>query len=327
MSLYDNLLESIIYEDSIEEYNTRKFIDILFKEDFEISAEEINRLVESFPLVESNFESLTEGSKISKAFTGPGAAKLDNEVTRTGTYIGNLIKSGGITKNTRSKIADALDNFKKDVEKYNDELLGINLSESDKKKLSKFDSKNVAKAAVLLAEVIIVNDLCISILNIVFGPAGDILGACIIAPLTEETAKGIAIKNNYVAEFTAIFNIYEAASYIIKASVIGIPFRVGGFAGKYTVPVKNMVRARAAGVAMHISTTIVQWLSTNPKLLAKLGIDENDESGKKEKVAFIGQVIAMIMHASWNLASTTSKSFRNTIMGNFNVNIKNTGIG
>ena len=153
-------------------------------------------------------------------------------------------------------------------------------------------------------------------MNIVLGPVGNVLGCCVVAPITEETAKGIAVKNNYATEFSVVFNIYEASSYIIKSSVIGVPFKVDGVIGRYKIPLKNMVRARTAAVGMHISTTIIQWLSTNPKLLAKLGIDENnDESGKKEKVAFIGQLISMIIHFSWNLAASTSKSFARAISG------------
>ena len=307
MSLYDSLIESVIYEDSTEEYKARVSLNnILFNESFEISAKEINKITNGFnisnSLLEAQIDSLLEASQTKFDKFGLNSSKMNSTIKKYGTEIGKTIKEEGITKSSRSKIADLFDKAYNDIERFNENKLGVNLTDAEKEKLKKFDNANVLKSIGLILEIIISQLFCTIILSIIFGPAiGNFLVVTFVAPITEETAKSIAIKNKYATEFTVIFNIFEASGYIIGLKGAGVPFA-------------NALRTRILAVGMHISTTIVEWLSTNPKVLEKLGIDKDDEEAKK-KTRFIGQVIGMIIHFAWNLAGVKSLKFNSAITG------------
>ena len=124
---------------------------------------------------------------------------------------------------------------------------------------------------------------------------GERLTVQLIGPITEECAKKIAADNGYILEFNIIFNILEFTGYYRKLKADGYP-----------IPV--IIIARLLAVAMHSTTAIIHYISHNPKILEKLGIDASDPD-KLKKCSFIGEIIGIAIHALWNCAGVAQQDY------------------
>ena len=125
--------------------------------------------------------------------------------------------------------------------------------------------------------VVCANCIIDIILETVFGHVGYVITITVAGPIIEEFAKQISIKGGFAVEFTALFNSSEILLYT---------YQFGNLHG-----VKNIVITRLKVALMHLSTTIIQWISNNAEAL---GIEN------KEKASVIGNILGVLIHAYWN---------------------------
>ncbi len=141
-----------------------------------------------------------------------------------------------------------------------------------------FGGDDTAKSIVLLVLVVAINSLIMT-LCVMMTPAfplAAVLPAIIVAPITEEIAKQIAIRGNYPWLYTSIFAGTEMALYLVNLTAMGISLGVAVF-------------ARVIAVMFHFTTMIIQ------KSFYDEGIETGDESKKQT-----GLFVAMILHCTWN---------------------------
>lgn len=111
-----------------------------------------------------------------------------------------------------------------------------------------------------------------------------------IAPYIEEAAKAVSIKGHFGKQFYAIFNIYEAFSYIKKNARDGVSL------------IQNL-KTRLATSLMHLATTIVQKIFS--LRIVQSAFDPKNIRDAKEKAMYISFVISTFIHSAWNYAATT----------------------
>lgn len=246
---------------------------------------EVCKLFNMQPLTEAEqLEILSEStSKTTNAYKKLGVKnpdKISSLVAKASSNIASTIKKDGISKSSKEHVQFILNQLYDNIEKN----LEIQLDIKDSTDTA--TATKIKQSVMLLFVVFTVSLVCSIVLCTVFGgTAGNILSAVIIAPIVEEASKQIAIKGNYIKEYTIIFNTFEASEYIIKYTLKGIPFL-------------TMVKTRLIAAGMHVTTTIIQWLTQNTAIQKKLGI-ENDEKGK-DMLRTIGNVTGLIIHATWN---------------------------
>jgi hypothetical protein len=287
-----------------------KSVDSLFEQYFEIddsieiSAEEMQRLCK-YEI--SDFEVLTESANpfqgLEKAFSKLGLSKAlpktKQAISSASKDIGNTIKKKGITKESRksimARINDCLDQISEALEEYMDDI-DITFPEDT-------DPKHISNSIGLVLTALIVNSLGIAILQIVAalmaGPAGleigSKIGACIIAPIVEEFCKRTANKGGYLPTFLIVFNIAEASLYITSITATG-------------VKITKAIIIRGIAIGLHISTSVVQWITSNEKFQKFIGLDKlkNPEDAKKS-ISAIGYIVGVLMHALYNFSGTFGK--------------------
>lgn len=309
MDYIENLLELSISEDSIDDFKDRlsynKLIESAFEDlnDFEITPQELNSLVEWANSLDVNY--INESFKISplmEANTAIAKGKNGQLIKNTSKEVADIIKKDGINKESKAKISSAFKKMLEEIDIANDDIL--ELSKTDKDKLSKFDSANLKKAFLLLLEVIVISACASIIIAILFGPIAQTIIIGIVGPIIEELAKAVAVKGKYAVEYQVIFNLYEGTSYIIKGTASGVPF-------------KNVLRARIAAAGMHVTTTVINWITSNPKIQEKLKIKDEDA---KKRIAFIGNVVGIIIHCGWNLSALKNggdNAFNKLLVGEY----------
>ena len=305
-------------------------IDNIFDEDFELSVEEINSICEFFQnisdddtfdeavinsIVEAATENMSEKDIKFKKFLDNNKSKFDmNAATKCsakmekklglsnhfiiGTAsniaagIVKIIKSEGINKDSKTKINKLINTeFGKFVESINQ----TNIPEDSGKKFSKAKLK---KSIVLLCRVVFENSIIALVLSSLFGPVGNYITGIIVAPIVEEMAKSAAVKGNFIAEFQFVFNLFEFSSYMKNMAVNNAAGFTNTHMGKFAI-------VRLATVGMHLTTSIVHYISSNSKLLQKLKIkNEDDEKNAKG----IGLIIGFLIHAIWNTAGAVNNN-------------------
>ena len=260
--LYDSLLEIVMDE---------------FKD---ISAEKINKYCVT-SLTENEIYTLLEAKTKETNFSklGLNDNKTKKSIAKTAKRSADLIKKEGINSKTRKTI------FRYIGEMY-DEILYTNkvtvygyLPDKAIDEIEKYDKKKIQKAFITFAEVVIAQFLIDTICTLLFGlTIGNVLGYVFSAPLTEEAGKQLSIRGGYEKEYFVIFNAFEFTEYVVMGA--------------------NPI-TRLGCIGFHLSTTIVQAIFNNSKLQKQLGVDLNNKDDV-EKVNTIGQIIAMLMHGTWN---------------------------
>lgn len=263
-----------------------------------ITAEQINELAKflndniSLSSINENYEILNEsinfnfldklGIKNSKSIK-KDADKLSNNIAKT-------IKSEGINEKSKSKILTYYNEFFSTLNKTLD-LANIDINTSIFGK--EYDINKVKDAFLIFIIGTMTTSIIANVLVIFFGlNIGQILVTAIVAPIVEETEKQIAIRRNCSMEYTIIFNTYEFSYYFISLNPI---------LGKV-----NAIKLRLIPVGMHLTNTIIQFLTNNVKLQQKLGI-ENDKN-KQTKLSLIGQLIGTIIHCAYNSLALMSNN-------------------
>lgn len=232
-------------------------------------------------------------SFLSKVGLKGNTNKIKSEISKTSTSIVDEVKKNGINKESRESIAKKIDNLTNNIKE------SLESFEIDELKYDKYDANKITRSILLLMMVIIVNTVLATILIALFGPLGQALLAIVVAPITEEMAKRVSIRGKFTVEFAVIFNLYEAVSYSNMMSKAGIKFA-------------KAFKLRLIVASMHITTTIIQFLSQNEEVRKFLKLDE--KKVPKETTSLIGQIIGMIIHGIWNTLASFSSKFTNILM-------------
>ncbi len=111
-------------------------------------------------------------------------------------------------------------------------------------------------------------------------PFVKMLTGVLVAPLTEETAKFISVKNRATGEFFFVFNIIEFSAYVFSMTAAGLAL----------VPVIIM---RLIAVGFHGAMTFIH-------LRAR---EETEKSGDP-KYGKYGLAISMFLHGLWNFLAS-----------------------
>lgn len=197
-----------------------------------------------------------------------------SSINKTCTNIINIIKKYGINKKSIDKIYKELDgNFSR---------IANRVAPSIKVDTTKwqYEKEKMRSAVMLFLIVLSINSTIKIVLWVIFNETiADNITAVLVAPITEEFAKQVSIKGGFTAEFAAIFNAYEITYYTTKYSLF------------YGVEVKKMIVLRLKVALMHLTTTLIQWLTNNTKIV---GIEN------KEKASVIGNIVGILIHGCWN---------------------------
>ena len=271
----------------------QKFLEL--SEEFkDVSVEDIKSLSEycnNLCLESNTDEFVFESSLISICeATGVDKAKITAKSKSAGEKIGKVVKEKGITKESKKEISTILDDALSQIKKEIDKIV-VPKSIQEKIDKGEVDRYKIQKAIVLLLLVSTINSIIMTALQLILPGLGLALTAIFVAPITEESAKAVAIKGKYDKEFTIVFNIAEFSQYVIQGAPAALLF--GGKDG-----LKKLVAGRLAAVAMHCTTTIVQKLTQDEKIQKKLGLDKEKD---KEQLTFIGRITGMLIHAAWNI--------------------------
>ena len=194
------------------------------------------------------------------------SSEIKSKLNSTSKEIANDITKNGLNKKSISSI---MDKFWKTCVFELDASTLEDVMEKDKS----FTKAKIEKALKLLLCVCIVNATCDLVLTILFKGIGSYLTGVLVAPIVEENAKQIAIKDGITKEFTVVFNAFEYTEYLFKYGP------KSGFA--------NVAKLRVFPVAMHI-------------IHKELGIEDLEKDEKKKRISFIGHLIGVLIHAAWN---------------------------
>lgn len=190
----------------------------------------------------------------------------------------HVILTQGITKGTGTKLVQIFQNGISEATKVS----LSNIDYQSMKKIAPDSDQNKAQAALILtSQAAFVNSLFQLIFTLILRNriVASALTAMICAPFTEEISKAIAIRGGYEKEFLLIFNAVEFGQYVIRYAP--------------TKGLINIVITRLVCVGVHLSTTLVQWIFAHA---ADIGLAKANSDQK----TMIGQIIAILMHASWN---------------------------
>ena len=259
---------------------------------------EVCKLFEMRPLSEAEqLEVLTESAaNATGAYKKLGVKnpeQISSKVTKASKDIAGIIKKEGINKASKAHIKSALNTL------YDDIARDLEIScdaVNDKSAAGK-----IKQSTMLLFGVITVNTMCLLIFQLLFGAqVGSILTSVIVAPLTEEGSKQVAIKGDYIKEYMVLFNIYEASSYVVRMTISGVPFLTA-------------VKVRLLAAGIHVTTAIIQWLTQNKEVQKKIGIDKDEKA--QDNIRTMGNIIGIVIHCTWNTLASFSTRFVSAITG------------
>ena len=217
--------------------------------------------------------------------TGIKKSDIDAKAKPAGQKIAKVIKEKGINAESKKDIKRIYDDFISELSKQ----ASINIDSicgdiNYKKNKDKYKISNIIKAAEVTLFASAINGLMLAILMCIVPHFANIILGCIVAPIVEETAKAVATKGGYAAEFAVVFNAFEFTSYVTKySSVTGI------------------ITTRLKVVAMHCTTSIIHWLTSNEEIQKKLKLTKEED---KQKLKFLGRILGVLIHAGWNTIGT-----------------------
>lgn len=237
-------------------------------------------------------QQINKASNKLKSYLGIDLVAVGKDVA---VYAAKVIKDEGLSSEAMNKIKrfyhkqyeDLADQLAKDTYDISALYTGGYKGKASDEEL---DKNKVGKALVLLMKVIMVQSILSALIAIIFPAAAMPILAVVVAPITEENAKMVAIKGGFTKEFSIVFNAFELTNYTIQyAAGVGL---------------SKMVAVRLTVIGMHLSTTLVQYLAGRPEIekldADKIGIKLKESEKDKPKNIIVGQAIAKLMHAFWN---------------------------
>ena len=244
-------------------------------EDGDISSAQIEKLIESISFDYTILNDYVLEEYILEGANSKELSKVKKLSEDTGKKIGKTIKEDGLTKESKKTIAKIYDDFLESLKNSIDEIA---VSDNLLKKVDsgEYTLENIKRAVALTVACICVNTVTLTALNLILPFVGQLIAIGIVCPFFEEAAKSIAIKGKYAKEFTIVFNATEFAMYVHRG-------------------VNPLIRLLPVG--MHITTTLVQYFTSNEKIQKKLGLDKEQD---KEQLTLIGRIVAFIIHSGWN---------------------------
>lgn len=280
-----------------------KVLDLL-NETTEITADQINEMCLFFnnrPLTESYInEAVNQSCQVSGFFFKLGVQNpylIEQRLKSAAGEIGSTIKKEGITSSSKKSIATSIRKCYEDIIDII-KCTDVDIPESIE---NTYDPNKLKNGILLTIADVLINTLCKSILEILFGSnIGTLLTAIIVGPIVEEISKHIAVRGEFAVEYTFVFNFYEVSSYINTMTNI------------LNMPLKNAIRGRLFCVGMHLVNTIINWLTTNKNVQKKLGLEKEED---KDKLSLIGNITGILIHMTWNTLASFSKTFNSFILG------------
>ena len=262
----------------------------------DISPQQIEKMIEFFQS-RDNIKSICEDYDILSESAGAdqnlnkfcqkigiSSSRLKTDIDNTGSKIANTIKTEGLNSKTKKTIADEFDSLTDKIKNY------IKYGTADEKLIAELyddiensKSEKIAQAISLTVMNFVVNTICHRILKILLGPVGDALTSVVVAPFVEEVSKQVALKGGYSKEYTIIFNVFEFTNYVT--------------AYKNIVPISVIVPVRLICIGLHLADTFVQWVTSDPKIMQKIGIESEED---KKNLKLVGFLTAFVMHSTWN---------------------------
>lgn len=221
----------------------------------------------------------------------------------------DIVKTNGVGKQSTDKISLAIEDLVQSMA----ENINVESMIKEYPELGKYDKAKIIQSIILTIHVCVCNTIAMYILialsgfNVIVGQA---LSAVIVAPINEEMGKRIAIKGGFQAEYQVVFNIVEASQYILTMMGPGI---VGNpFAKK--ISFIQALKVRIFPILMHITTTIVQFLTQNKAIQTKIGLTKPED---KAKLSNLGYLIGMLIHGTWNFLAVINDSWLNKFISRF----------
>lgn len=271
-------------------------------EEINITPEQIRILqeyFEQFDYSEVITESVNPTENLTKLFTKLGIAQqkqksINNSLQKSSKEIANVIIKNGINDQSKKTISNIISNLKNEI------LDIVKNIDTDELKFEKYDANKINEALLLFIMMVMANSIIVSVCLIIFPGIGNIIGIGIAGPIIEEFAKAISIKGGFEKEFYVIFNMYEMMRYVPQIKIMNMD-----------IPLSKAILSRLKVAGMHLTTTIIQWISQNEKILEKLNIKKEDH----DKIALIGQITGTIIHSTWNILGLKSVKFNNFILG------------
>lgn len=199
-----------------------------------------------------------------------------------------IIKNDGINGKSTKEIFVQIDNvFQRVADNIHPEDINTD-------KFKSYDITKIRSALLLFVFMYIISFMINLILVLLLGSSmGNILTIAIVGPIIEELAKQTAVKGNFIVEFQVVFNTFEIVKYTRKAPVVKLGYL-------------QLFKARLKVAAMHITTSIIQWMTNNTDIT---GIEN------KETISVIGNIIGILIHGSWNSLSLFNERFVRLIIG------------
>jgi hypothetical protein len=195
---------------------------------------------------------------------------IKSEAKKTLSYIKSQQEKGADPKVVAKTITDKL--AKKIINKVK---VNTGLSISEK----------LLTSIILFSCVYFVNTFLHGLAGAFLSPMAALLFlACIVAPLTEEYAKRLALLNDFPFLYTGLFAGAEAIIYISALTAAGMPL-------------VTAIITRAIAWMFHMTTVYVQ------KSYHDKAIEEQDEDKSK-----MGFYIALAMHSLWNFTSIAASA-------------------
>ena len=244
-----------------------RFLDIM-----DLNENEYNKYIQEIsfsfknkkvtPLIEKSKKAHNNNMKVIKRVLrdyGIDVKQLEAKARKVGSSIKSDLKNHN-EKNITKKIADVVTKF---IEESSEDLKDIT------------DSK-VKRSLLLLLCLFVIGSILSLPIMIISPQIGIIIITCVIAPITEEVAKNIAIKGDYPWIYTGIFSGIEFVQFTTALLLSGVPLRAA-------------ILIRTITVIIHFTTTMVQ------KYFKEKG-DKISDSTKNVTGLYIGTIIHVIFN-------------------------------
>ena len=265
------------------------------------TTEEVNQILHKFHTDDIIAEDYITEGVIDKAFTAYGEFMLEvglnamgiiKVVKEYGARMGDVIRKEGINSNSIKELTTLFEQCTEHISVFFRDIRVPN-------KLAGYDINRMKAALCLFLTVLTINTMIMCLLMLLGPITADVLTTVVVAPIVEEFAKSVAIKGKFGTEFTVVMNAYEMVYYVNQMK------RVPG------IGILKAIRVRAFVVLMHLTTTIIQWLSNNQKLLDMIGVKKED----KGTISFIGRILGIVIHSIWNFLSKFNMKFVSMLLG------------